>query len=73
MITQTGCFDLTKRDADISDPQHRILLEAIYEDTIGMFDAVERNPSADCQSFLRVNHYSSGRGIAHDFSELSSG
>ncbi|CAF0910437.1 unnamed protein product, partial [Didymodactylos carnosus] len=36
MMTNANCFDhvffkMTKRDADITDPQHRILLEAAYE------------------------------------------
>jgi hypothetical protein len=73
MVTQAHCFDLTKCDADIIDPQHQILLEATYGDTIGMFGAGWRNTPADGQNFLRGNPYSSGTGIAHGFSELRSG
>ena len=65
MMTSANCFDhiffkMTKRDADITDPQHRILLEAAYEaledagivpqdynGTIGVFASVLPNTYAE--------------------------
>ncbi|UJR11966.1 hypothetical protein I4U23_016144 [Adineta vaga] len=74
-MTNALCFDhvffgMTKRDAEITDPQHRILLEATYEalenagivpqeysGTIGMFGAIYRNTYADQYNLLRANPY----------------
>ncbi|UJR07171.1 hypothetical protein I4U23_011459 [Adineta vaga] len=74
-MTNALCFDhvffgMTKRDAEITDPQHRIMLEATYEalenagivpqeysGTIGMFGAVYRNTYADYYNLLRANPY----------------
>ena len=74
-MTDAQCFDhvffgMTKRDAEITDPQHRIMLEATYEalenaglvpqnytGTIGMFGAVYRNTYAEYHNLFRANPY----------------
>ncbi|CAF4232310.1 unnamed protein product [Rotaria sp. Silwood2] len=69
------CFDhaffgMTKIDAEITDPQHRIMLESTYEalenaglvpqsytGTIGMFGTISRNTYAECYNLFRANPY----------------
>ncbi|CAF0887748.1 unnamed protein product [Didymodactylos carnosus] len=61
-------FEISKRDATITDPQHRILLDSAYEaledaglvtdkysGTIGMFAAVYRDTNADYYKLFQAN------------------
>ncbi|CAF0936322.1 unnamed protein product [Didymodactylos carnosus] len=63
-------FQMTKRDAEIMDPQHRVLLETTYEalenagivpqaycGTIGIFAALYRNTYADYYNLFRASPF----------------